>query len=274
MKQDPAIQVIQTRSVGRLKFVLLFLCFFLSVTAFSVNAEQEEAVLAESFQPGDPAQQLLDDVIFRLPREPLLIEGDLNVRKRHGIEVGALNFEMYLNWRDEPTLARYTIRDEFGSDLEKMIVRRVKDQAPVFTYLSGSPLAEAPLPDLYKPIRETDVSWMDLTLSFLWWKGGVVTGSEEIRGRNCYIVNIPAPASERDGQYSRVVLWIDKKLRMLLQAEGYDSEDGLLRKLWIKSFKKIEDRWMIKDMEIESYPLVHRTKLRVREVKYNGNTSD
>lgn len=273
MKQDHAKQITRTRSFGGLKSALSFICFSLAATAVLVNAESAQTNRVETIAYGFSAEKLLDDVIFQLPKEPLLIDGSLNVRRRRGVVVEELNFQMYLNWRDEPTLASYAIRDSFGSDLEKMVVKRFKGQKPEFKYFSGDPLTNAPLPNLYKPIQNTDVSWMDLSLSFLWWKGGVVTGSEEIRGRDCYIVNIPGPKSASDGQYARVVLWIDKKLHMLLQAEGYNSEDRLLRKLWIKSFKKIEERWMIKDMEIQSYPVIHRTKLRVREVKYNSNTS-
>ena len=54
--------------------------------------------------------------------------------------------------------------------------------------------------------------------------------------------------------------------RMLLQAEGYSEDGNLVRRLWVKGFKKINERWMIKDMEIQSYPYRHRTRLRVREV--------
>ena len=52
---------------------------------------------------------------------------------------------------------------------------------------------------------------------------------------------------------------------MFLKAEGLDANGKQVRILWVKSFKKIHDRWMLKDMEIQSSPL-HRTKLVVREV--------
>ena len=66
--------------------------------------------------------------------------------------------------------------------------------------------------------------------------------------------------------YARVRLWIDEELRMLLQAEGLDAEGDVVRKLWIKSFKKVDDRWMIKDMEVQRYPIRHRTRLSIKEI--------
>jgi hypothetical protein len=64
-----------------------------------------------------------------------------------------------------------------------------------------------------------------------------------------------------------VRLWIEEKIRVLLQAEGYDAQGEAVRRLWVQSCKKINDRWMIKDMEIQQYPEIHRTRLTVRDVK-------
>ena len=44
----------------------------------------------------------------------------------------------------------------------------------------------------------------------------------------------------------------------------------LVRRFWIKSFKKVNERWMIKDMEVEGIPPVHRTKVSIREVDVNA----
>jgi hypothetical protein len=52
---------------------------------------------------------------------------------------------------------------------------------------------------------------------------------------------------------------------MFLRAEGLDAKGKQVRILWIKSFKKINDRWMLKDLEVQASP-IHRTKLVVREV--------
>jgi hypothetical protein len=38
--------------------------------------------------------------------------------------------------------------------------------------------------------------------------------------------------------------------------------------------KKIDDRWMIKDLEIQGFPAVHRTKLTVRELEEPKDTLD
>jgi hypothetical protein len=220
-----------------------------------------------------PAQELLDDVVARLPREALTVSGELIVRRRKGVELRRLGFEMYLNWGVRPSIARYTIRDAFGGDLERLTVERDARGLPTFRYAAGSPLAPAETPPLFDTVQQSDISWMDLALSFLWWPDGELVGRDEVKGRRCFVVRVPAPASVRGGvagasasSYDAVRLWIDEEMRMLLQAEGLDTDGSAVRRLWVRSFKKIDDRWMIKDMEVESYPVASRTKLHVSDV--------
>lgn len=211
------------------------------------------------------AASLLSEVISHFPRDPLTISGEIIVRRRRGVPVRRMGFEMIARWGDSPSSVTYTIRDAFGSDLERLVVVRHGRRDPLFKYASGEELRPAARPALSELIQNTDMSWMDLTLGFLWWEGGKVTGEASVRGRSCYVVDVAAPQGS-DQPYSRVVLWVDRKLRMLLQAEGYDKDNRVVRRLWVKSFKKINGRWMIKDMEIQTYPAVHRTRLHIREV--------
>jgi hypothetical protein len=213
-----------------------------------------------------PAAELLDSMRAQLPAEPVVITGELQVRKRKGIVTHTLNVEMSLDLGRQPATAKYVLRDAFGKDLEQMVVTRSAGQQPRFEYSAGSPPVPGPLPDLFKPFQETDVSWIDLTLSFLWWPGGTTKKTETMRGQDCYVVEVPAPPGE-SGHYAKVLLWIDEKQHMVLQAEGYDSQDRIVRRLFIKSFKKIDERWMIKDMDIQSLPSDHRTNLRVETMR-------
>jgi hypothetical protein len=197
-----------------------------------------------------------------------VINGQLHVRQRKGIRTQTLNVQINLDLGGRPSKAVYTVRDAFGSTLEEMTVIRSKSGSR-FEYAAGDPLTASDVPDLYGPIQGTDISWMDLTLSFLWWPGGTTIGTETVKGQPCFVVDVSA-ASGEDGKYGRVRLWIAEKFRMILRAEGYDSQGVLLRRLWVKSFKKIDDRWMIKDMEVKSASSTHRTRLRVDQVSVNA----
>jgi len=254
-----------------LKFLLsAAIAFWIASCAFAEPGDEAT--------PAPTAQQLVDDMLARLPREPLTVTGDIILRKRHGVVIRELKFRMILNWGARPATARYVIMDAFGAKLEEMLVSREDGQPPQFNYSAADSSKNSRSPDLSVAIQDTDLSWLDLTLSFLWWKAETIVGKEEIRGRPCYIVEVrPSFSSQRDAKatpadaaqvarYAKAHLWIDEQLHMLLQAQGFDSEGKIVRSLWIKSFKKIDDRWMIKDMEIQSSES-HRTKLLIHDVQ-------
>lgn len=217
---------------------------------------------------GASADALLDDVLLRLPREPLTLSGQLFVRLPRGIPVCDYAFDMTLDYGADPAVASYVIRaSPGGGAIETLTVKRPGGGQPEYAYAVGDPPVTAPLDALNGRVQQTDLTWLDLSLAFLWWRGGLVVGTESVRGRTAIVADVAPPAGRPTDPYARVRLWIDDQARILLQAEGYDAEGHAVRTLWVKSFKKIDDRWMIKDLEVQQYPAVHRTKLRINDAQ-------
>jgi hypothetical protein len=176
---------------------------------------------------------------------------------------------MHLAWTNGAMHADYTLRDAFGANLARLEVVRPAAGALTYKLFRGPQLAPAPLTQLDLPLEGTDINWLDLSLSYLWWPGGRTTGMEHVKGRACYVVELPAPAAAAT-VCATVRLWIEAKVHVLLQAEAYDAQQQRVRALRIKSFKKIKDLWMIEDLEVQSYPSRHRTLLRVQELRRAG----
>lgn len=217
---------------------------------------------AKSLHP--TAQQLLDDVVAQFPREPLRLSGKLRVRGRKGIVTRTIDFKAFMDWGSNPATARYTIRaDGPNGAPEELSLTRESGAQAVFGYAKGDPLLAVDLPDLSKPIHGTDVTWIDLTFSYLWWKGAELSATEKVLGYRCRVVKVPAPA-DAESPYAWVLLWIDEKSHLLLRAEGYDAEGELLRRLTVKAVHRKQR--MISKMDIESFPEKHRTRLRVHDV--------
>ena len=122
---------------------------------------------------------------------------------------------------------------------------------------------------LDSPLAGLDINWLDLSLSYLWWPNGRTIGTEHVKGRLCYVLDLPVPR-DVSALCSTVRIWIEAKVHVLLQAEDLDAKQQRLRLLRIKSFKKIKDLWLIEDLEVQAYPSRHRTLLRVQEVRRNG----
>lgn len=100
-------------------------------------------------------------------------------------------------------------------------------------------------------VRGTDVTYEDLALKFLYWSKAEVVGSENVRTRDCWKLQL-RPSSRQQSQYSNVLLWIDKNSGALMRLEGYDWNGQLAKRFEVVSAQKIENRWFLKQMRIEA----------------------
>ncbi len=105
-----------------------------------------------------------------------------------------------------------------------------------------------------QPIAGTDVCYEDLSLRFLYWKGGRIvedSANSRIKGRDCYIVEVPNP-QPGVGQYSWVRLWVDKENGTSWQIDGYGKDGKLKKRFTITSVQKLSDgTWFFKQMKLE-----------------------
>lgn len=104
------------------------------------------------------------------------------------------------------------------------------------------------------PIAATDVCYEDLSLRFLYWKGGKVlpdSPDSRIKGRDCYIVEVPNP-NPNVGQFAWVRMWIDKENGTSWQIDGYGRDGKLRKRFSITSVQKLDDgTWFFKQMKLE-----------------------
>jgi hypothetical protein len=106
--------------------------------------------------------------------------------------------------------------------------------------------------------------WLtDLGLEFLHWPDQRLVRDAKITmrwGRPMKVVESrnPRPAA---GGYSRVVSWIDSELGSVVRAEAYDVNGKRFKIFELKSFKKVNGRWHVKDMEIRNDARDSRTGL-------------
>ena len=105
-----------------------------------------------------------------------------------------------------------------------------------------------------KTIAGTDVCYEDLSLRFLYWKGGKVladSANSRIKGRDCYIVEVPNP-NPSVGQFAWVRMWVDKENGTSWQIDGYGKDGKLKKRFTITSVQKLDDgTWFFKQMKLE-----------------------
>lgn len=105
-----------------------------------------------------------------------------------------------------------------------------------------------------RTISGTDVCYEDLSLRFLYWKGGkVLTDSTDsrIKGQDCHVLEIPNP-NPAIGQFAWVRLWVDKDNGTTWQIDGYGRDGKLKKRFTIVSVQKLNDgSWFFKTMKLE-----------------------
>ena len=220
-------------------------------------------------EPLPDATELLKQVVAGLPSESLAVRARIESYNDADFLDKVRLAEMHLAWTNGAIQADYTITDAFGGKLARLEVARPPEGTITYKYFHGPQLASEPLTLLDLPLEGTDINWLDLSLSYLWWLGGRTVGTEHVKGRACFVVDLPVP-NEVSTVCATVRLWIESKVHVLLQAEAYDAKQQRLRALRVKSFKKIKDLWMLEDLEVQSYPSRHYTQLRVQEVRRAG----
>ena len=104
------------------------------------------------------------------------------------------------------------------------------------------------------PIAGTDVTYEDLSLRFLYWKGGTIlpdSSESRIKGRDCYIVQVANP-SPGTGQFATVRMWLDKENGTVWQVDGYGRDGKLKKRFTITSVQRLSDgTWFFKQMKME-----------------------
>lgn len=102
------------------------------------------------------------------------------------------------------------------------------------------------------PVRDSDISYEDLMMRFLYWPDAAVEGEQTMILQKCWIVRVQPPG-RNDSQYAKVKLWIAKENGALMQAEAFSPEGKLARRFKVISGQKTSDGlWILKQMRIET----------------------
>lgn len=99
-------------------------------------------------------------------------------------------------------------------------------------------------------VKGTDISYEDLSLEFLYWKNPKWIGDEKIKGQRCDILELQSYGNS--SQYGVVRIWISRTSGALMRMEGYNRQGQLIRRFEVRSARKIDGQWMLKQMRIES----------------------
>ena len=190
----------------------------------------DERAVLETRRADERADLALADTL-----EDVVVTGHINRRSRHGTEVAAYSYRL----------------------------KRIKGVTELNVYDKSS--VEVPFKKGGR-ILDTDVTWSDLTLDYLWWKD--VSFDESRSGASLQGIMCKVLLLKNGGREVRA--WVDRRTGAMLQAE--ESTDGkVVRELFCTSLKKFGERWAPKNIEVGPKGARYRTKIVVEDVQVVGD---
>jgi Outer membrane lipoprotein-sorting protein len=120
---------------------------------------------------------------------------------------------------------------------------------------------------LLQPVRNSDLTYEDLSLRFIYWRRATVEGEQAVKTVPCWIILVQ-PVGSTDSQYGSVRLWVQKEGGALMRAEGFDRQGQLIKRFELVSGQRIGGKWWLKQMRIERFDpqtqrVVSRTYLEI-----------
>jgi Outer membrane lipoprotein-sorting protein len=195
-------------------------CFFL---AAAIQAE-----------PLPTATDILESVRFHQAQQQIDLHGQL---RQNNVVVP---FELVQNG----PVVRYIF-----SNPDETLQLQIGAKDSRLEHVTGAGAQKVSAAQYDRKIRGTDVTYEDLALKFLYWPDGEVLGSDNIRTRNCWKLQLRSP--NRQSQYARILLWVDKSGGALMRMEAYDPAGQLVKRFEVVSAQKIDNRWFLKQMRVE-----------------------
>ena len=206
------------------------------------------------------APALLRDCIAHLPTRDVHLSGWVRNRRPRGIVNIEFKFEALLQWGAAIPSVQYTFTTSKGATMARATFRH-EPRGTDFVLEEGADLVPADPPAWNASILGTDVTWLDISMDFLHWERAELAGEATLRGRLCDIVEVYPP--EEIPGCLKVRLLVDREIGMFLQAQQVDEDRKVARQMWVRSVKKMDDRWMVRDLEVEARGSGHRTSLHV-----------
>ncbi|NLB65340.1 MAG: outer membrane lipoprotein-sorting protein [Lentisphaerae bacterium] len=213
------------------------------------------------------AEELMRRVQLAMPEVPLEMDAEIRVLDRKGRVKKSVSARVDWTPRDGGRVARYVLLDAFGGESEEMTVELGTGGAG-FSYARGYPLEPAEPPNLFEPIAETGISWMELSFSYFWWPGPRIVGAERVASRwDCQIIELDAPADyPGERPWSKIRLWVAPVYGAVMRGEVWQNGQALKR-FEVQSVKKLRQVYMIGSMEVKNLETRQRTRLKVGRMK-------
>ena len=233
--------------------------------------EHSEAELRGEIGSARAAAELMARVRSGVPTQPLAMEADVRGLSAAGKTVARLRANVvYRPDRVDPLsrVATYAVLSEDGrteTATMRIGLPSGPSAAPTFAY-ECPPGQVAEPPDLYAPLGGTDLCWMELSFSFLFWASPRIVDVEVLRKRwACQVVELDAPKGlEMSGTngWNKVRLWVTPSYGAVVQGVAYRG-DVAVKRFEVESVSRVRKTYMVSDMLVRNLETGTRSRLKI-----------
>lgn len=192
------------------------------------------------------AEQIMDSV-----RQVTALQKEQNL---HGhLRKGSKKTPISLFLREE------NIQFALDDGKERFHLRLEPNKQDLFELVNGKTKL-FPEAKISQPIANTDVSYEDLALKFLYWPKPFIAGEDKINRQDCWRIHMVNP--EQSGNYREVSVWVSKKHRALMRVIGYGPRPAknALKQFEITKLMKVNEVYTVKTMKVTSFNEDRRAK--------------
>ncbi|MGJ3243725.1 MAG: outer membrane lipoprotein-sorting protein [Opitutales bacterium] len=123
-------------------------------------------------------------------------------------------------------------------------------------------------PDRFEPLMPgLTYTPFDLQLPFLYWEDLRYRGTDRVIGRPAYRFLAVAPEDSAVGEtrpLAGISLAVDADFYALLRADYLDPDGETLRSLRLLNFKKVQDQWIVRRLDVKNSETREKTRFNVR----------
>lgn len=132
----------------------------------------------------------------------------------------------------------------------------------------GKP-ADFPDQKLVEPIADTDLTYEDLALRFLYWPNPKLEGQEDVAGQPCHKIRVDKPKGAA-GRYEVVYVWVHTRFGAFMRVRGHDKSGGLIKEFQVEDVMQIaKDTWTLRKMQVSSHDPATGRRSSITDVSFD-----
>jgi len=125
---------------------------------------------------------------------------------------------------------------------------------------------------LVQPIANTDVTYEDLAMKFLYWKKAQIIKQEKIKTQVCDVVWIENPG--KTGNYKFVYAWVSQKQGAIMRVVGYDAQRKPIKQFAVEKLMNVDGYFTLRTMRVDKYDPASGKSIGVTYIEFKEPKDD